>query len=132
MASGWEFNKADPSSVRIGVTQRDQFNNDDVGLAEALVREVIQNSSDAGCEVAPVRVSFRLKTLNGYASGLLEDRFESLRPHLGVCGIEVPGAESGPNRVLVIEDYNTKGLTGSFEGPRQGQLRQFLASRGRV
>ena len=115
MASIWQFNRADPSSVRIGVTQRDQFNNDDVGLAEALVREVIQNSSDAGSGVAPVKVSFRLRTLNDDESSLLEDRFEGLRPHLNVCGLEVPRAESGPIRVLVVEDYNTKGLTGSFE-----------------
>ena len=54
MAGNWEFNKADPSSVRVEVTQRDQFNNDDVGLAEALVREVIQNSSDAGEGSDPV------------------------------------------------------------------------------
>ncbi|WP_439524129.1 hypothetical protein [Marivita sp.] len=115
MAGYWEFNKADPSSVRIGVTQRDQFNNDDVGLAEALVREVIQNSSDAGSEDAPVKVSFRLKTLNGDEAGQLAAQFHGLLPHLSVCGRELPGAEQGPARVLVIEDYNTKGLTGSFE-----------------
>jgi hypothetical protein len=43
----WEFDQANPSSVRMEVTQGDQFNNDEVGLAEALVREAIQNSS--GC-----------------------------------------------------------------------------------
>lgn len=115
MAGSWEFNKADPSSVRIGVTQRDQFNNDDVVLAEALVREVIQNSSDAGNEGAPVKVSFRLKTLNSDEVDQLAVQFQGLLPHLSVCGLEVPGAEHGPARVLVVEDYNTKGLTGSFE-----------------
>lgn len=115
MAGYWEFNKADPSSVRIGVTQRDQFNNDDVGLVEALVREVIQNSSDAGSEDAPVKVSFRLNTLNGDEAGQLAAQFHGLLPHLSVCGLELPGAEQGPARILVIEDYNTRGLTGSFE-----------------
>ena len=115
MAGYWEFNKADPSSVRIGVTQRDQFNNDDVGLAEALVREVIQNSSDAGSEDAPVKVSFLLKTLNNDEAALLEEKFRTLVPHLNACGLEVPGVEHGPTRVLVVEDYNTRGLTGSFE-----------------
>lgn len=113
MAGNWEFNEADPSSVRIGVTQRDQFNNDDVGLAEALVREVIQNSSDAGCEDAPVKVRFRLKTLNNDESTLLQAQFQGLLPHLNACGLSIP--QTGLCRALVVEDYNTKGLTGSFE-----------------
>jgi len=113
MAGNWEFNEADPSSVRIGVTQRDQFNNDDVGLAEALVREVIQNSSDAGCEDTPVKVRFRLKTLNNDETTLLKAQFRGLLPHLNACGLSIP--QSGLCRALVIEDYNTRGLTGSFE-----------------
>ena len=44
----WAFNEANPSSVWTNPNQGDQFNNDDVGLGEALVREVIQNSTDAG------------------------------------------------------------------------------------
>ena len=43
----WEFDTIKPSSVRMEVTQADQLNNDEVSLAEALVRESIQNSSDA-------------------------------------------------------------------------------------
>ena len=35
----------DPSEKEL--TQQDQFNNDEVALAEALVRETIQNSTDA-------------------------------------------------------------------------------------
>lgn len=130
MAGHWEFNKANPSSVRIGVTQRDQFNNDDVGLAEALVREVIQNSSDAGSEDAsPVKVSFHLKTLNRGESALLEDRFQDLVPHLSSCGLKMPGAEHSP-RVLVIEDYNTRGLTGSFENLDKDNFDNFWRAVG--
>lgn len=33
----WEFDTVKASSVRMEVTQGDQFNNDEVGLAEALV-----------------------------------------------------------------------------------------------
>lgn len=115
MAGSWEFNKSDPSSVRIGVTQRDQFNNDDVGLAEALVREVIQNSSDAGTGGSPVKVNFHLKTLSNVETRFVADRFKSLLPHLTACNLELPDPDVDPIRVLVIEDYNTRGLTGSFE-----------------
>lgn len=114
MAGQWEFNKADPSSVRLGVTQRDQFNNDDVGLTEALVREVIQNSSDAGLGHSPVKVCFKIKTLSEDEKGKLQAKFTSLVPHLSACGYGFPTALNEEVRVLVIEDYNTRGLTGSF------------------
>lgn len=115
MPGTWEFNTADPSSVRVGVTQRDQFNNDDVGLAEALVREVIQNSSDAGTGTGAVKVRFQLKTLSAGEAQSLAQKFDSLRPHLQACGLTLPSAADDPVRVLTIEDFNTRGLTGSFD-----------------
>ncbi|WP_349366442.1 MAG: hypothetical protein ABL311_01365 [Nitratireductor rhodophyticola] len=130
MAGYWEFNKADPSSVRIGVTQRDQFNNDDVGLAEALVREVIQNSSDAGNGAGSVKVRFSLKTLNSIETAELAKYFNGLQPHLDACGIKRPDYEEGAIRVLVIEDYNTKGLTGSFEEPDKDNFDNFWRAVG--
>lgn len=115
MAARWQFNTSDPSSVRVGVTQRDQFNNDDVGLAEALVREVIQNSSDATSGTGPVKVSFRLKELSADEIRLLEENLQTLAPHLEACGFAIPDSRHSPVRVLSIEDFNTKGLTGSFD-----------------
>lgn len=115
MAGYWEFDTSKPSSVRVGVTQRDQFNNDDVGLAEALVREVIQNSSDAGVGSDPVKVSFNLKALDpGEANGA-RAKLDGLIPHLEACGFNLPEATEGNIRILCIEDFNTRGLTGSFE-----------------
>lgn len=130
MAGSWEFNKTDPSSVRVGVTQRDQFNNDDVGLADALVREVIQNSSDAGNGHAPVKVCFRLKTLSAKEADLLEMRFEGLLPHLEACNLELPVQAAEPVRVLTIEDYNTWGLTGSFENLDKDNFDNFWRAVG--
>ncbi|MCY4243242.1 MAG: hypothetical protein OXD36_16055 [Rhodobacter sp.] len=130
MTGHWEFNEANPSDVRIGVTQRDQFNNDDVGLAEALVRETIQNSSDAGSGAAAVKVSFRLKTLNGFEAGLLAGQFHGLLPHLNACGLGLPDSEPGQTRILVVEDYNTGGLTGSFEDLDKGNFDSFWRAVG--
>ena len=49
----------DPSEKEL--TQQDQFNNDEVILAEALVRETIQNSTDARrSDDDPVRVRLTL------------------------------------------------------------------------
>ena len=114
MAGHWEFNEADPSSVRIDLTQWDQFNNDIVGLAEALVREVIQNSLDAGTGEKPVKVIFGLKALSGKITDHLERKFNDLRPHLRACAIDFPVNGDSPIRVLAIEDFNTRGLIGSF------------------
>ncbi len=112
----WEFNENDPSSVRIEVTQRDQFNNDDVDLAEALVREVIQNSSDADDKSGlPVKVRFALTTVSGAQAKWLCEQFEALRPHLDACGVDDSPLSDTSVRVLSIEDFNTKGLTGAFD-----------------
>lgn len=61
----WEFNASDPSDVFVNPNQGDQFDNDDVDLAEALVRESIQNSSDASINGSPVKVRFDLTTIDG-------------------------------------------------------------------
>ena len=112
----WKFNKSDPSSVRVEVTQRDQFNNDDVSLATALVREALQNSSDAAVErTTPVKVSFRIKTLQSDESEMPRRVMGSLEQHLDACRLRLPSNVDGEIRVLCIEDYNTTGLTGSFE-----------------
>ena len=115
MSGHWEFNELDPSNVRVGVTQRDQFNNDDVGLADALVREAIQNSSDAWDRTAPVRVRFTIKVLNRDEKEQLAQELVTLAPHLEACNVEQPDYKNGTIRILCIEDFNTTGLTGSFE-----------------
>ncbi len=130
MPGQWEFNKADPSSVRVEVTQRDQFNNDDVGLAEALVREAIQNSTDARSGNGPVRVKFGIKVLNRNESEELERNFTALTPHLAVCGLHHPKYSDKGIKVLCIEDFGTSGLTGSFEARGSGHFDKFWRAVG--
>ena len=116
MAGKWEFNKSDPSSVRVEVTQRDQFNNDDVDLTDALVREVIQNSSDAGVGNGnAVKVRFNLKELDSEEKSYLQTNISLLIPHLEACGINPNAWNKEKIRVLAVEDFCTRGLTGSFD-----------------
>ena len=115
MKGHWEFNSIDPSSVRQEVTQRDQFNNDEVGLAEALVREVIQNSSDARSGSEPVKVRFSLKTVSGAEAAQLRVLLDPLRPHLVASGVDTAPVGAATSRLLAIEDFNTWGLTGRFD-----------------
>jgi hypothetical protein len=108
----WEFEKLPLALVEQGLTQRDQFNNDDVDLAEALVREVIQNSTDAASNTAPVKVRFALRESGDPDTQGLHEFFTGLRPHLEACGIDGAPLDRTGARILVMEDFATKGLTG--------------------
>lgn len=130
MVGRWQFNKADPSDVRQEITQRDQFNNDDVSLPEALVREVIQNSLDARIGSGSVKVSFNIKVLNGDEAEQLALNLKSLEPHLIECGLELPDDTEDSPRVLCVEDFNTSGLTGSYEELDDENFDQFWRSMG--
>jgi hypothetical protein len=112
MAS-WQFEKLPLALVEHGLTQRDQFNNDDVELAEALVREVIQNSTDAAGGTGPVKVRFALSDLRHHQAIALRALLDGLRPHLASCNIETAPLDRDAARVLVIEDFGTRGLTGN-------------------
>ncbi len=130
MHGKWYFNAANPSDVRIGVTQRDQFNNDDVGLTEALVREAIQNSLDAASSRNPVEVRFYLNELEDDECNELRCLFAGLLPHLNACGLDLPECENQRSKVLVIEDYNTRGLTGSLVSLDGGDFDNFWRAVG--
>ena len=56
----WYFRDISDDPSEKELTQQDQFNNDEVVLAEALVRETIQNSTDASANGGQVRVRFAL------------------------------------------------------------------------
>ena len=47
----WYFRDISDDPSEKELTQQDQFNNDEVALAEAIVRETIQNSTDAQAEI---------------------------------------------------------------------------------
>jgi hypothetical protein len=110
--TSWVFEDVPAKFVQQNPTQRDQFNNDEVGLAEALVREVIQNSTDASDGSGPVKVCFSIRNLDSAGSASLRQYFASLRPHLQECGVSDAILEAPKSRVLVIEDFATRGLTG--------------------
>jgi len=109
----WEFEELPASLVEQELTQRDQFNNDDVELAEALVREVIQNSTDAPSGAGPVRVRFAILDVSGENAVRLAGLFGALRPHLRACEIDDTALDRQGARLLLVEDFSTKGLTGN-------------------
>lgn len=110
--ANWEFEDLPASLVEQDPTQRDQFNNDDVELAEALVREVIQNSTDAPAG-NPVKVRFAIVQRTGEQAKSIGRLFTGLRPHLRACDVDDTVLDQPTVRLLLVEDFNTKGLTGN-------------------
>ncbi|MCS3729348.1 hypothetical protein [Bradyrhizobium betae] len=127
----WEFEELPASLVEQEPTQRDQFNNDDVELAEALVREVIQNSTDAPAGAGAVKVRFAIRSLGQNQTQQLGSLFANLRPHLQVCGVDASAIDQASVRVLVIEDFNTRGLTGNPEALDGENFHNFWRRHGK-
>jgi len=82
--------------------------------AQALVRESIQNSLDAGIsEDEAVEIKFTLNNLSkDKLKKYLDGENHDLEKHLNSCGISIP---SKSIRCLTIEDFNTEGLTGPID-----------------
>ena len=112
----WHFRTMDSGEVQVDPVHDEFFKAQD--LADALVRESIQNSLDARLprSRSPVRVRFR------FASGAhalhpeaVRQYFDGLEPHLHavaktIHSILPRGDEPVP--YLLIEDFGTRGLTG--------------------
>jgi len=113
-------------------TQRDQFNNDDVELVDALVRESLQNSLDAAAE-EKVQVRFSLHRPNDAESktllALLD--LEQLRKRLRACSIDPDPIPFADPKLLVIEDFGTTGLTGSWTSMDKEPFSDFWRRMGK-
>jgi len=83
-------------------------------VADALVRESIQNSLDAGLPGQMVGVAFRLFTENQDINGGMTHYLDGLHPHLNAEQnglIKVPSSQK-TKTFLIVEDYGTRGLEG--------------------
>ncbi|MBP0114373.1 hypothetical protein [Bradyrhizobium vignae] len=127
----WEFEDLPASLVEQELTQRDQFNNDEVELAEALVREVIQNSTDAPAGNGPVKVRFAIVERTGEQTERIEKLFASLGPHLKACDVDDAVLDRPTIRLLLVEDFNTRGLTGNPAVLDEDNFRNFWRRHGK-
>jgi hypothetical protein len=128
----WTFEERDPRYIEQELTQRDQFNNDEVTLAEAIVREVIQNSADAALEPSsPVKVRFSIHEIAAAEIKQFRQQFAELRSHLLACKINTWEIEEKKPRILVIEDFATKGLTGDPGSLDDGNFHSFWRRHGK-
>lgn len=130
MAS-WQFEPLSAALIEQEPTQRDQFNNDEVLLSEALVREAIQNSFDArDDQSAPAKVRFAIIDLDESGVTQLASYVEALKPHLEKCSFDATPLEQESARVLLVEDFNTIGLTGSLDSDDGQNFHSFWRRHG--
>ena len=91
----WYFRDISDDPSEKELTQQDQFNNDEVALAEALVRETIQNSTDASANGGQVRVRFALHDIFASAgNGIIRKMVDGLSPSLRASELAAPQQSS--------------------------------------
>lgn len=112
----WHFRSMDPGEVHVDPVHDEFFKAQD--LADALVRESIQNSLDARVprSRSPVRVRFRFASgAHALHPDAVRQYFDGLDPHLHSVARTIhtilPRADEAVP-FLVIEDFGTRGLTG--------------------
>jgi hypothetical protein len=110
----WHFRSMDPGEVHVDPVHDEFFKMQD--LADALVRESIQNSLDARRGRSPVKVRFRFCAGNeALDAESARDYFAGLREHLNEVASSIHSLiprEDEPVPYLLIEDFGTRGLTG--------------------
>ena len=100
-------------------------------LAEALVRETIQNSTDASANGGQVRVRFALHDiLSSGGTSIIRRLVDGLAPSLKASGFAFP-EQRDSMRLLVIEDFGTTGLKGAVDVKDDGGSTLRAARAGR-
>ncbi|MEO6260153.1 MAG: hypothetical protein ABIP63_07360, partial [Thermoanaerobaculia bacterium] len=100
----WHFREMSRGEINVDPVHDEFFKAQD--LADALLREAIQNSLDARRGRATVRVRFRL------ATGAFAMPFEAAGAYLGGLEPHVSLPETSTVPFLLVEDSGTRGLVG--------------------
>ena len=112
----WNFKAQRSSDMQQEVTQRDQFYGDEDKISKSLVRETIQNSLDAKSPNSPfVEVAFSwLDSSSGIDISFFKDLFREQADHVKVSNLDIGDLKYENPKILLIEDFGTKGLTGAI------------------
>jgi len=127
----WQFIPQLDCYVETGVTQRDQFRNDEVELSDTIVRESIQNSLDATPSNGVTRVRFNLAGSETLDSAFFRELFEAQLPHARAAGRDIDEVDFDHPTALVIEDFGTKGLTGRTDVKDDDNFSDFWRRHGK-
>jgi hypothetical protein len=129
----WHFSPQLADQVEAEITQRDQFDNDDVDISETIVREAVQNSLDAAVDdPSRVKVTFRwVDRKNGIKPDFFRKLFEGQLDHARAADIDVASLDFANPTALVIEDFGTCGLTGSTHEKDNDNFSDFWRRHGK-
>lgn len=129
----WHFSPQLADQVETEVTQRDQFDNDDVDISETIVREAVQNSLDAAVDdPCQVKVVFRwVDKETGLDPEFFRSLFEGQKRHAKAAEIEIDNLDFDDPKALVIEDFGTCGLTGSINSKDNKNFSDFWRRHGK-
>lgn len=129
----WHFPRLSKDQVETEITQRDQFDNDDVQLSETIVREAIQNSLDAALnDYGTVKVKFSfLGKFDGLEPEFMERLLSEQHAHADASGLDLRMFDPSNPSALVIEDFGTKGLTGSVTEKDNDNFSDFWRRHGK-
>lgn len=127
----WRFREMSQGEMNADPIEGEFFSTDHLdSLADALVRETIQNSLDAGLPGQKVRVRFRITDPVPRNRHWSEFYLSGLSPHIASDKSGLPDLPRPrePLNFLVIEDFGTRGLEGDplqnndLDGkPREGK-----------
>lgn len=125
----WRFRRLHPGEMNVDPIEGEFFSTEALGsLADALVREAIQNSLDARRPGTPARVRIAFSGPSGALTGKQRERYlDGLVPHV-TAGRNGGASRLGPDERLefvVVEDFGTRGLQGD---PRQSEDDEIGAS----
>lgn len=129
----WHFSPQLADQVETEITQRDQFNNDEVDLSETIVREAVQNSLDAAIdEPSKVKVTFRwIDRQDGLDSEFFRSLFDKQIEHAQAADLDIEKIDFSKPRALIIEDFGTSGLTGSIDEKDDNHFSDFWRRHGK-
>lgn len=113
----WNFRRMHPGEMNIDPVEAEFFTTEALQSAgDALVRETIQNSLDAGLPDERVTVRFFFPSSDQLLSpAAASGYFSGLWPHLGsgnLAGVTVPDPAEAAD-YLVVEDFGTRGMHGN-------------------
>jgi len=131
--SKWRFSPQLSDQVETEITQRDQFNNDQVDISETIVREAVQNSLDAAInDPANIKVTFRwIDAEKGIDKQFFKKLFEGQLIHAQAAEINTQELDFEKPQALVIEDFGTRGLTGSINVKDDENFSDFWRRHGK-
>lgn len=138
MAPKWNFIPTQKGGVNADASNDNFFMHEAGTVVDNLVRENIQNALDAQAGQKAVKVRFALHKTPKESVKLVEELLQ--HPDHSVLGHyrkAVEEKEGEPNEVnlgkatfLVIEDFNTRGLTGDLKSSEEGGFAMFWRNTG--